>query len=82
MSPNDDPIFEALASLPPIAPDSEWESCVRARCRSAISRRSTSRRRVGGKLFNGALAAISGAAALCAYLAIMFVEVVRLARHS
>jgi hypothetical protein len=82
MSANDDPVFEALASLPPIAPDAEWESRVRARCHSAISRRSTLRRRVGRNLFNGALAAISGSAALCAYLIVMFVEVVRLAKHS
>lgn len=81
MSPNDDP-FEAMASLPPIAPDAERVARVRARCYSAISRRSTLRRRVGRNLFNGAVAAVSGAAALCAYLVLMLGQVVRLVRHS
>jgi len=82
MSQNDDPVLEALASLPPIAIDAEWESRVRVRCHSAISRRSTLRRRAGRNLSQGVLAAISGAAVLCAYLAVMLAEVVRLAKHS
>lgn len=78
----EDPVFEALASLPPIAPGAEWESRVRVRCHAAISRRPTWRRRVGRNLSHGVLAAISAAAVLCAYLAVMFAEVVRLAKHS
>jgi hypothetical protein len=79
MSANHDRWFEALASLPPIAPDAEWESRVRARCHSAISRRARWRKR-GRNLSNAALAAISGAALLCVYLAVMLAEVVRLAK--
>lgn len=82
MSPKDDPVFEALASLPPIAAGAEWESRVRARCHSAISRRATLRQRAGRSLSNGVLAAISCAAVLCAYLALMLAEMVRLAKHS
>lgn len=81
MSPDDDPVFEALASLLPVAPDAEWESRVRARCHSAISGRKTLREGAGRNL-SIALAAISGAAVLCAYLAVMLAEVVRLASHS
>jgi hypothetical protein len=82
MSPDDDPVFEALASLPPIAADAEWESRVRVRCHSAISRRPTLRRRARRKLSNAVLAAISGTALLCVYLVVMLAEVVRLARRS
>lgn len=82
MSPDDDPLFKALASLPPIEPDAEWESRVRVRCHSAISRRATLRQRVERNLSNAVLAAISGAAVLCVYLAVMLAEVVRLAKHS
>jgi hypothetical protein len=81
MSPENDPLFEVLASLPPIAPDAEWESRVRARCHSVISRRRT-KPQVSRNLSNAVLAAISGAAVLCAYLAVMLAEVVRLAKHS
>jgi hypothetical protein len=81
MSTNDDRLFEALASLPPIAPDAGWESRVRARCHSAISRRARLRER-GRNLSHAALAAISGAAVLCLYLAVMLAEVLRLTKHS
>ena len=81
MSPEDDPLFEAMASLPPIAADAEWESRVRARCHSAISKRRT-KQRTGRNLSSAFLAAISGAAVLCVYLVVMLAEAVRLARHS
>jgi len=81
MSPEDDPLFEALASLPSVAADAIWESRVRARCHSELSRRPTMRRRVGRNLSNAVLASISGAAVLCAYFALMLAEVVRLAKH-
>jgi hypothetical protein len=80
MPATDDRIFEALASLPPIAPDAEWEARVRARCHSAISRRARLRERAGRTLSHAALAAISGAAVLCVYLAAMLAEVVRLTK--
>jgi hypothetical protein len=82
MSANNDPVFEALASLPPITPDAGWESRVRARCHSVISKRATLRERVRRNLSSAALAAISGAAVLCVYLAVIFAEVVRLAKLS
>jgi hypothetical protein len=81
MSLEDDPLFEALASLPSIAADAEWESRVRTRCHSVISRRRT-KRQVRRNPSNAVLTAISGAAVLCAYLAVMLAEVVRLAKHS
>jgi hypothetical protein len=86
MSRNDDPLFEdplfeALASLPPIAPDAEREMRVRARCHSAISRRCTLRQRTRRTASGAILAAVCGAAVLCAYLAVMFVEAWRLAKH-
>ncbi len=82
MSLNDDPVFEALASLPPIVPDAGREARVRARCHAAISKRATLRGRVSKNLSGAVFAAVSGAAFLCAYLAEVFAEVVRLARHS
>lgn len=80
MPTDDDPVFEALASLPPITPDAEWESRVRARCHSAILKRRTVRQ-AGRNLSNAVLAAVSGAAALCVYLVLALAEAVRLARH-
>jgi hypothetical protein len=82
MSPNDDPVFEALASLPPIVPDAGWEARVRARCHTAIFKRATLRGRVSRNLSGPAFTAVSGAVFLYAYLAEVFAEVVRLARHS
>jgi len=82
MSSNDDPLFEAMLSLPPIEPDAAWEFRVHARCHAAISRHPALRRQAGRRVFNGVLAAISGAAVLCAYLVVMLAEVVRLAKHS
>ena len=82
MSTNDDPVFAALASLKPIAPDAEWEARVRGRCHAAIAGGHRWRRRVGRKLSNAVLAPISGTVVLCAYLVVMVAEVVRLATHS
>lgn len=79
MSPNDDPLFEALASLSRIDPSAGYESRVRGRCHSAMTNRATLLKR-RTFLSNAALAAISGAAILCAYLAVMFAQVVHLAR--
>lgn len=79
MSLKDDPIFDALAGLPPVTPNTEWEVRLQARCRSAISERVAVRRQ--RKRYRAGLAFISAAAVLCAYLAAMFAQAVRLAWH-
>ncbi|HKW16564.1 MAG TPA: hypothetical protein VJO35_03545 [Terriglobales bacterium] len=80
MTPNDDPLFEALAGLPRIDPGAGYESRVRGRCHSAIANRATLLKRTSRNLSSAALAAISGAVILCAYLAVMFAQVLRLAK--
>jgi hypothetical protein len=80
--PKNDPLFEALVSLPPIAADAGWESRIRASCHSAIAKRTSWQLPMMRTLSKTALAAISGAAILCAYLAVMLAEVFRLAKHS
>jgi len=80
MSQEDDLLFQALAALPPVAADAKWESRVHTRCHSEIARRDT-KRLPGKNLSNALLAAISGAAVLCVYFALMLAEVVRLAKH-
>jgi len=77
MSLEDDPIFDAVGALPPVTPDTEWEVRVQARCRSAISERVELRRQ--RKRYRAGLAFISAAAVLCAYMAAMFAQAVRLA---
>lgn len=79
MSLENDPIFDALAGLPRVTPDSEWEVRVQARCRSAISERVAPRRQK--KPYRAGLAFISAAAVLCAYMAAMLAQAVRLAWH-
>ncbi len=79
MSLEDDPIFHALAGLPPVTPDTEWEVRVQARCRSKISERVALRRH--RKRYRSGLAFISAAAVLCTYLATMFAQALRLAGH-
>lgn len=75
--PLDDPIFDALAGLPPVTPDTDREVRVRARCRSAISERGAVRGQ--RKRYREGLAFISAAAVVCAYMAAMFAQAVRLA---
>lgn len=79
MSLENDPIFGALAGLPPVTPDTEWEIRVQAQCRSAIAKSAAVRRQ--RKQHRAGLAFISAAAVLCAYLAAMFAQAVRLAGH-
>ena len=79
MPPEDDPIFDALAGLPPVTPDTEWEARVQARCRSAILKGSALRQQ--RKRYRAELAFISATAVLCLYLAAMFAQAVRLAWH-
>jgi hypothetical protein len=78
MSPNDDPIFNALAGLPPVSPDPEWELRVHARCRSAISSRAPLRRHTAR--YSEALAFVSAVAVLFTYVAAMFAQALRFAR--
>lgn len=75
----DDPIFDALASLPPVTPCTEWEIRLQARCRSAISKRVAVRQ--PAKRHRPGLAFISATAVLCVYLTAMFAQAVRLAWH-
>ncbi|HVN21244.1 MAG TPA: hypothetical protein VMU05_20830 [Dongiaceae bacterium] len=78
MSSNDDPIFDALAGLPTIASDTEREARVLARCHAKMHKRSM--RSAAATRASGMLLA-SSAAVLCAYLAVTFAEVLRLAAH-
>jgi anti-sigma-K factor RskA len=78
MKQDNDPLFQALASLRPIAPDIEWETRVRARCRAAISRRASRQARVGRSLSFAGIVDLAAAAALSFYLASVFVEAARL----
>ena len=75
----DDPIFDALAALPPLTPDTAWEARVQARCRASISKRSALRQQ--RKRYRAELAFISATAVLCLYLAGMFAQAARLAWH-
>ena len=66
----DDLLLHALARLPGMQPDPEWEHRVRTRCHSAIVARNTRR----ALLFD-----FAAAIALCAWLAAVLVESARLA---
>lgn len=77
MSFEDDPIFDALAGLPQVTPDPEWEARVQARCRSAIFEQVALRRE--RKRYRAGLAYISAAVVLSAYVAAMFAQAIRLA---
>ncbi len=79
MSSKDDPIFDALAGLPPVTPDTEWEIRLQSQCRSAISKRVAVRQQ--RKRYRAGLAFISATAVLCVYLTAMFVQAVQLAWH-
>lgn len=73
----DDAIFDAVAGLPPVTPDTEWEARVQARCRSAIAERGALRPL--SKRYREELAFLSAAAVVFAYMAAMFAQAVRLA---
>jgi hypothetical protein len=75
---DDDRLLQALAALPPIAPDIDWETRVRARCHAAVSRRDSLRTRAGRNLFGAGLVDLTAATALCVYLAAVLIEAVRL----
>jgi hypothetical protein len=78
MKQDHDPLFQALASLPPIAPDIEWETRVRTRCQTAILRRASRRPRAGRKLSGAGLVDLAASAALSFYLAAVLIEAARL----
>jgi hypothetical protein len=59
----DDPLFDALGTLPQYAPDARREAIVRAACHSRIQSRAK-RQQIATRVLQGATAA-----ALCAYLA-------------
>lgn len=78
MTQDDDGLLQALAGLPPIAPGIEWETRVRARCHSAVSRRASRRARTGRDLLGGGLVDVAAATVLCVYLAVVLIEAARL----
>ena len=80
MSLERDPIFDALAGLPPVTPDTKWEARIQARCRSAMSESVAVRRR--RKRYLSGLALISEVVVLCTYLVTMCAQAVQLAAHS
>ena len=78
MTEDDDQLLQALACLPSVPRDIEWESRVRARCHSAIAQRAA-RREKGRKRPAGArLVWLAAAAMLCVYLAAVFSAASRL----
>jgi arginine utilization protein RocB len=78
MTKDDDLLLQALARLPLIAPDIEWENHVRKRCHSAIARRVSRRARAGRGLPGTGLLDMAAAAALCVYLGAVLTEAMRL----
>ena len=78
MTQDDDPFLRALADLPPIAPDVEWEGRVRMRCHSAISGRASRRAQAGGDPFSAKFIKLAAVAVLCVYWAAVLVEAARL----
>ncbi len=72
MTEDDDRLLQALACLPSIPRDIEWESRVRARCHSAIAGRAARRERDRKRPAGARVAWLAAAAVLCVYLAAMF----------
>jgi hypothetical protein len=79
MTKGDDRLFQALARLPLIQSDLEWEACVRARCHSAISRRISKRARAKKNRSGPALSSLAAIVALFIYWAAMIIEAAQLA---
>jgi len=78
MTQDDDRILQALAGLPPIAPDIEWETRVRARCHAVIARCALRQPQAGRNLRGTGLIDLAAAAALLFYLAAVIAEAARL----
>jgi hypothetical protein len=75
----DDRLFQALARLPLIESDLEWEDRVRARCHSAISRRTSKRAGAKKNRSRSALISLAASIVLFIYWAAMLTEAARLA---
>ena len=78
MTQDDDRILQALAGLPPIAPDIERETRVRARCHAVIARRALRQAQAGRNLRDAGLVDLSAIAILLFYLAAVIAEAARL----
>ena len=78
MTQDDDRILQALAGLPPIAPDIEWETRVRVRCHAVIARCALRQPQAGRNLRGTGLIDLAAAAALLFYLAAVIAEAARL----
>jgi hypothetical protein len=78
MIQDDERLLQALACLPPIAPDIEWETLVRARCHSEVSKRASRRARAGRHLLGAEFVDLAAAMALFVYLAAVLIEAARL----
>ena len=78
MTQDDDRILQALAGLPPIAPDIERETRVRARCHAVIARRALRQAQAGRNLRDAGLMDLSAIAILLFYLAAVIAEAARL----
>jgi len=72
-----DRLLQALARLPLIEPDMEWESRLRASCHSALSKRASRQVRAGRNLSGTGLIDLAAATALCVYLAAVLAEAAR-----
>jgi hypothetical protein len=79
MTEDNDRLLQRLAYLPAIEPDMRWETHVRARCHSAISRRESRKPRPGTTPPGMGLTDLAAVVALCIYLAAVLAEVARLA---
>jgi hypothetical protein len=79
MTNGDDRLFQALARLPLIQSDLEWEARVRARCHSAISRRVSKRARAKRSRSGPAIISLAASIALFIYWAAMLTEAAHLA---
>lgn len=82
MTQDDDRLLQALARLPLIRPNMEWETRVRARCHAAISKRASRGARARKNLSGAAFIGLVAAAALCVYLVAILGEAARLAGFS
>ena len=79
MTQDDDRLFQALARLPLIRSDLEWEGRVRTRCYSAISRRASKRVRAKGNRSDAGPIRLVAGIALCIYWAAMLTNAAQLA---
>jgi len=79
MTQDDDRLFQALARLPLIQSELEWEGRVRTRCNSAISRRASKRARAKRNRSGAGPIGLVASIALCIYWAAMLADAAQLA---